>query len=195
MIMRLKLLLTCILILAASGMLLAADHVDVPNLQTPLSKIATPVEKGDVSAGDQILAPVLSTGSRGNYNCQLRIYVVEPTSRWTDNTGYFHYEFGFLDFGIDTALSLGYQESYETTRSWTCPSGLVSIDSANIMVIAVVFNQENGGTNYSDPPSGAPFTIHAADAAAAAIPGVPGYDTAYGGSTHTVFLEEATATT
>lgn len=195
MIMRLKLLLTCVLTLTAGGLLFAADRVDVPILQTPVSQIATPVDKGDVSSGEQILAPVLNTSSRANYNCRLRIFVVEPTSRWTDNTGYFHYEFGFLDFGIDTALSLAYQESYETTRSWTCPSGLVSIDSANIMVIAVVFNQENGGTNYSDPPSGAPFTIHAADAAAAAIPGVPGYDTAYGASTHTVFLEEATATT
>ncbi len=193
--MRLKLLLTCILTLTAGGMLYAADRVDVPTLQSPLSQIATPVENSDLSSGAPIAAAVQSADSRANYNCWLRVFVVEPESRWADNTGYYYYDFGFLDFGIDTALSLPYLGSYQTTRTWTCPLGLGHIDSSNIMVMAVLFNQESGGTNYSDPPASSPFTIHAADAAASAIPGVPGYDTAYGASTHTVFIEEATATT
>jgi hypothetical protein len=193
--MRLKLLLACILTLTAGGMLHAADRVDVPNLQSPSSLSVTPVDNIDLSPGAPAAALVKSADLRANYNCWLRVYIVEPESRWADNTSYYHYEFGFLDFGIDTALSIPYLGSYETTRSWTCPIGLVSIDSSNIMVMAVLFNQEDGGTNYSDPPTGSPFTIHTSDAAASAIPGVPGYDTAYGGNTHTVFVEEATATT
>ena len=192
MTMRLKLLLTCILTLAAGGLLSAADRVDVPELQTPLSQIATPVANITASSGEQVLAPLQSTSSRVNYNCWLRVFVVEPHSRWTDNTGYYHYDFGFLDFGLDTSLSLAYQESFESTRNWTCPTGLGSISEDNIMVIAVLFNKESSGVNYSDPPSGAAFNIYGADAAASATPGVPGYDTAYGNSTHTVFLEEAT---
>jgi hypothetical protein len=192
MTMRFRLLLTCILTLAAGGLLLAADRVDVPIPQTPGASMVTPVDGSDISTTEQILAPATSPSSRANYDCRLRVFVVEPTSRWTDYTGYYHYEFGFLDFGIDTAMSLAYQQTYQTNRNWTCPSGLGSIDGDNIMVIAMLYSQENGGTNYSNPPSSNPFTIHVVDAAAAAIPGVPGYDTAFGGSTHTVFIEEAT---
>lgn len=193
--MRLKLLLVCILMLTAGGMLHAADRVDVPCVQAPLSQSVTPVDNAALSTDVPVTASVQSADSRANYNCWLRIYVVEPQSRWTDYSNYYHYEFGFLDFGLDTALSLPYLDTYQTTRTWTCPSGLVKIDSANIMVMAAVFTQEDGGTSYSYPPNSSPFTIHAANAAAAATPEVPGYDTAYGSSTHTVFVEEATAQT
>lgn len=192
MIMRLKVLLTFISILAAGGLLHAADRVDASATQTPLLETVTPLDNGVISTESPAAAAVPSADSRANYNCWVRIYIVEPESRWTDYTNYYYYDFGFLDFGIDTTLSIPYMGTYQTTRTWSCPQGLGQIDSANIMVMAAVFNQEPGGTNYSDPPSGNAFTIYAADAAAAAIPGVPGYDTAYGGNTHTVFLEEAT---
>ncbi len=190
--MRLKLLLTCILMLTAGGMLYAADRVDVPTPQAPILQSVTPVENIDVSPETATTTAVKSADSRANYNCWLRVYMVEPKSRWTDYSNYYYYDFGFLDFGLDTALSLPYQGTYQTTRTWTPPVAVGTIDSSNIMVMAALFNQEDGGTNYSNPPSADPFTIHAANAAAAAIPGVPGYDTAFGPSTHTVFVEEAT---
>lgn len=193
--MRLKLLLMLIVMLAAGGMLYATDRVEAPTLQSSQSQFVTPVESGDISSGIATAAAVKSSDSRANYNCWLRIYFVEPVSRWADNTHYYYYEFGFLDFGLDTALSIPYLGTYETTRTWTCPIGLVKFDSSNIEVMAAVFNQESGGTGYSNPPSNNPFTIHAVDASAAAIPGVPGYNTSDATSTHTVFVEEATATT
>jgi hypothetical protein len=137
---------------------------------------------------------------RGNYNCYLRIYVVEPESRWVDYTDTYHYDFGFLGFGIDSALSIPYQDTLELTRTWNVNQSIYvdDISSSNIQVIAVLFNAEDGGTGLSDPlymedPLGAPFTIHHVDASAAATPGNPGSDISDGSSTHSVFIEESTS--
>jgi hypothetical protein len=135
----------------------------------------------------------------GNYDCRLRVYVVEPESRWTDNTGFYHYDYGFLGFGLDSLLSVPYQQPTEVTGTWdVSQSSFVSdIASDNIMVIAVLFNAQDDGTGISDPyyddPYGSPFTIYPVDAAAGATPGNPGADVAVGGSTHTVFIEESTS--
>jgi hypothetical protein len=134
----------------------------------------------------------------GNYDCRLRVYVVEPESRWLDNTGYYHYEFGFLGFGVDSALSIPYQQPTEITGTWdVSQSGYVAdIAADNIMVIAVLFNAESAGTGISDPyyddPYGAPFTIYPVDASAGATPGNPGANVSDANSTHTVFIEEST---
>ncbi len=137
----------------------------------------------------------------GNYNCQLRVYVSEPLSRWKDYTDYYYYEHAFLGFGIDTTLSIAYQETVTVTRTWDVSQNtLISdISNSNIEVFAVLFNSEDGGTGISDPlyedPWGAPFTIHNVDAAAHATPGNPGSDGPSANSTHTVFIEEGTSQT
>jgi len=139
------------------------------------------------------------------YGCNLKVYMVEIESRYKDNTNYYHYDFGFLDFALDTMLNLGYQETFQQTKTWDArAAGFASdkdsiyVTPENMMAIAVLFNNEVAGVNYSDPvyyfdSLGAPFDIHNVDACAAATDGNPGYDTAYGSTTHTVFVEDATA--
>lgn len=145
-----------------------------------------------------------SSGSaNANYVCNLKVYMLEKESRWLDYTQYYHYENGFLDFSFDTILSLGYLETYQETKIWDArAAGFANnadstyVRQDNMMAIAVLFNPENGGTGYSDPyfdhPEGAPFTINYVDACASATHGSPGWDTAYGLSTHTAFIEEGT---
>ncbi len=146
---------------------------------------------------------VLTADGRDNYNCNLKVYMVEKESRWKDYTNYYHYERGFLDFAFDTLLSLPYHQTYQQTKIWDARAAgwagdadSTYIRENNMMAIAVLFNSESDGVNHSDPyyddPQGAPFTIYPVDASAEAMSGVPGYDTAYGSSTHTVFIEEGT---
>lgn len=141
------------------------------------------------------------------YSCNLKVYMVEIESRYKDNTNYYRYDYGLLDFAFDTVLNLGYEETFQQTKIWDAKAaGFASnadsifVTQENMMAIAVVFNEVPDGVNYSDPwrdyhPLGAPFDIHNVDACAAATHGSPGYDTAYGSSTHTVFVEEGTAYT
>jgi hypothetical protein len=83
------------------------------------------------------------------FDGRLRVYVVEPDSRWSDSNG-IPYRFGFLSFAFDRKLSLvkkdikNLGETYTYTSIWI--GGLygfkdISID--NIMVIAAIFDEEN----------------------------------------------------
>lgn len=122
------------------------------------------------------------------YEGRLIIYVVEPLSRWNMKNGQ-PYHFGSLGTAFDTTLSIDYLQSYENNISWT---GDATQD--NVMVIAAVFNSDLY-QGYSDPPDNDhPFDAHYVDAAAAVTPGNIGYNTANETFSHTVFIEEATAT-
>ncbi|RLF28548.1 MAG: hypothetical protein DRN05_03785 [Thermoplasmata archaeon] len=126
------------------------------------------------------------------YEGHLRIYVVEPVSRWIHNDGN-PYHFGFLDFAFDDTLSIEYQDTYEDRIVWDGnDAGYGDIQEDNIMVIAVVFNPERH-QGYAYPPSTNPFDAYYVDAAAAATPGNTGNNTVNENFTHTVFCEEATA--
>jgi hypothetical protein len=119
------------------------------------------------------------------YNGHLRIYIVEPESRWEDYTGV-PYHFGFIDYAFDNTISINYLETYEDTIFW---SGDVTED--NVQVIAALFNsQPNLG--FSNPPENKPFEAYGVDASATATPGNIGYNTVTEEFTHTVFIEEAT---
>jgi len=61
------------------------------------------------------------------------------------------------------------------------------------MVIAVISNSEQH-QEYVTPPSDKPFKAYYTDATAAATPGNTGYNTVTTNFTHTVFVEEITAT-
>jgi hypothetical protein len=125
--------------------------------------------------------------TNANYTGTLRVYVVEPVSRWNMNDQT-PYHFGLLGIATETALDIPINQNYQHTFSW---SGTFTED--NIMAIAAVFNSE-GHQAYSYPPSSNPFTAYYVDAAAAATPGTPGQNKVNETYTHTVFLEEATAT-
>jgi hypothetical protein len=93
-----------------------------------------------------------------------------------------------IDLAVNEDLSIDYLGIYEDTITW---QGDVTED--NVMVIASLFNPV-ANQGYADPPSGNPFEAHFADATAAAIPGETGYNEVNEDFTHTVLVEEATAT-
>ena len=83
-----------------------------------------------------------STNKNNNrpYNGQLRVYIVEPVSRWynADNDPY---HFGLLDFAIDEELSIEFQDTYTNQVTWDASeAGYSQVSENNIMVIATVFN-------------------------------------------------------
>lgn len=132
--------------------------------------------------------PMNETTDSLPYEGRLIIYVVEPLSRWNMKNGQ-PYHFGSLGTAFDDVLSIEYLNSYENTISWTGDAS-----QSNVMVIAAVFNPETY-QGYSDPPDNDhPFNAHYVDAAAAVTPGNTGYNTVKENFSHTVFIEEATAT-
>lgn len=126
-----------------------------------------------------------STTSQSSYTGRLRVYVVEPVSRWNMYNGQ-PYHFGFLGFAVNEQISI--EDTYQKSVTWAG-----DISESNAMVMAVVFNSEPH-QGYAHPPSGHPFTAYYTDATAAATPGNTGYNTVTTGFTHTVFVEEGTAT-
>jgi len=144
--------------------------------------------------GDVIVEPPsVSATKTVNYEGTLRVFVVEPESRWLDYDGR-KYGFAFLSFAIEQAISIPYQETVHFQATWNGSTyGFGNVTEDNIMVIAAVY-EDDSHTAYSDPPSGYPYTAHYVDAAAAATSGHTGADTATANSTHTIFIEEGTAT-
>ena len=122
-----------------------------------------------------------------SYTGHLRVYVVEPVSRWKDNNGE-PYHFGFLGFAFDDDISIDSQDTLQKSLTWNG-----DVTKENVMVIAVVSNSEQH-QKYASPPSDKPFKAYYTDATAAATPGNTGYNKATKGFTHTVFVEEVTAT-
>lgn len=122
------------------------------------------------------------------YMGYLRIYIVEPTSRYIDYSGT-PYGFGFLGFAANQMITLNYTDTLSDAVTYT-DTGMTA---DNIMAIAVLFNGKDE-VGYSDPSQpDCPFVAHYVDATASAIPGQDGTDTASGAYTHTVFLEEVTS--
>lgn len=124
------------------------------------------------------------------YNGYLRIYVVEPTSRYKDyyNTAY---SFGTLDIPFNQAITVGYSDTVTKAFTWTGTT-YAPLNPANIMIIAVVSNGTGHAANCGDASNPGPFTAYWVDASAVATPGVPGIDSTTGAYTHHTFVDEAT---
>jgi thiol-disulfide isomerase/thioredoxin len=115
------------------------------------------------------------------------VYVVEPVSRWMMKNGEL-YHFGFLGFAFNDNISIDPQDTFQKSITWDG-----DVTEENVMVIAVVSNSEQH-QEYVSPPSDKPFKAYYTDATAAATPGNTGYNTVTTNFTHTVFVEEVTAT-
>lgn len=131
--------------------------------------------------------PVSESRDSLPYDGTLRVYIIEPESRWDMYDGQ-PYHYALLDIVSTEQLSIDYLDTYQDTITW---NGEVYED--NIMVMAAVFNPE-GIQQYAYPPSENPFDAYYVDAAAGAHPGETGYNTVIENFTHTVFIEEGTAT-
>ena len=127
------------------------------------------------------------------YTGTLRVYIVEPTSRWNDHDGD-PYHFGFLDYAFVGNLSIPYGETQVENITWNpSDAGYNDVNENNIMAIAAVFNPKVH-QGHADPPFGNPFDAYYVDAAAAAMPGETGYNVKNENFTHTMFCEVGTAT-
>ncbi len=149
---------------------------------------------GAVDDGIVITAPqAITKAAKIDYGGTVRVFVVEPVSRWTDSEGK-SYDFGFLSFAVEQAISLPYGEKVDIQAIWNGGEfGFGDVTQDNIMVMAVIYN-DDPVTAYSDPPFGYPFQAYYVDAAAGARPGETGYNQTTPTSTHTVFIEEGSAT-
>jgi hypothetical protein len=121
------------------------------------------------------------------YQGHLLIYVTEPLSRWNMQNQQ-PYHFASLGLADDEDLSIPYQETYTKSITWNG-----DVTETNVMVMAAVFNPEPHSA-YAYPPASNLFEAHYVDAAAAATPGNTSYNTVNVNFTHTVFVEEGTAT-
>ena len=121
------------------------------------------------------------------YEGHLRIYIVEPESRWNMYDGE-PYHYAFLDYAFNDVLSIDYLDTYEDSITWEG-----DVDENNVMAIAALFNPKINKA-YAYPPNGNQFNAYYVDAAAGAMPGFTDYNKVVGNFTHTVLAEEGTAT-
>jgi hypothetical protein len=154
-----------------------------------VSRVAEPAEvtASYEAPGDQ--AQVLSP--QATYDGTLRVYVVERFSRYINSDGVPH-DNGFLDWGTIENFSLDDGNTWESNFAWSATpfSGVIP---SRMRAVAVVARQETFGGD-ADPPTGRFFLGNRVDAAAAAYVGVPGFNETGPGFTHTVFIEEGSAT-
>jgi len=139
----------------------------------------------------------LKNNNSGPYEGRLRVYLVQPLSKWKNHDGK-NYHFSLLDFPLitdipfstskyDEDISINYLDTYSKTVNW---HGFVNKN--NVMVIAGVYDARSEiKYNYNNEN---PFYAHYLDAAAAAIPGETTFNTLNKNFTHTVIVDVATDT-
>ena len=175
---------TLVLILALFCLMVASASGE----SAPSTLIQRPAIGLEESAQPQVASP-----DRDSYHGFLRIYIEEPVSRYRDYTNK-NYNFGFLGFAVNQAITVNDGEVLTDTVIWNVGS-FSAVSQTNIEAIAVVATAE-GVPAFSYPIDNTfPFTAYYAEAAASSKPGIVGIDDATGSYTHTVFLEEATSST
>jgi hypothetical protein len=138
-------------------------------------------------------SPAAHRTAKADYGGTIRVFIVEPVSRWWDAEGK-QFDFGFLSFAVEQTFAIPYGEKVDIDTVWDGNTfGFGDITSDNIMAIAVVYNDDPIQA-YSNPPTGSPYFAYYVDAAAAAGPGETGYNQSTPASTHTLFIEEGAAT-
>jgi len=153
------------------------------------------LDGSEKSAGPIPVAPPPAApgDNEATYSGTVRVYLVEPMARWTDNSGNF-YHYGTLDIPIASAFSISDGSVAYYTTTWDASTTpFIEIFPENIMAIGVVFKAAAVLTD-ADPPNGEYFQAHYTDAATAATPGVVGHLQTTPPFTHSIFIEEATAT-
>ncbi|MDX9856921.1 MAG: hypothetical protein RBT76_03940 [candidate division Zixibacteria bacterium] len=170
----------CALILAVAGIAYGGDFNVVRQARV----------YEQVIAGE---SPSFNEVGRADYTGTIRVYIVEPISRWWDSEGK-RYSFGFLDWGLVEAIVVPDNGVYKRTVEWNATTaGWSGVEEDSIQATVALFNSA-GYTADAYPGYGYWFTAHNADAAAAAEPGAVGRNSTDGGFTHTVFIEQGSAT-
>ncbi len=173
-----KIILIAIIVLMCSGSLLAETNQN----NNVSNQIVDTSDKLDFSKANP-----------EDYIGWLRIFVVEPVSRWLDDQGQ-NYHYGFLDFALDSILILPDGSRSYTSFDWDASlSGFGDITGDNIMVVAAIF-KTTPHQAYSFPPNFNPFTAYYSDAVASAANGEVDSNKTAPGFTHTVLVEDGSNT-
>jgi hypothetical protein len=153
---------------------------------------STYLDLGITSVGDDNDRQV--SGTRGTYDGNIRVYVLELiSSHYRDSDGT-NYEMAALDIPFDSVVNFDYQETFSRTLTWHASEGNVSsISQSNIAAIVsvtgpdwqVASSDTVGGTSYF-------FNAYFSDGCAFAEEGQTGTHDPYPSNTHTVMVEEAT---
>ncbi len=133
--------------------------------------------------------------SKATYNGQLKIFIVEPISRWKDNNGN-DYHYGFLDFAYDAPFTLLDGDSLSVSYSWDATAaGYGNVNSSNLRAIAVIYDMSHGWEAHSCTTGAScyPFTAYYSDAAAAASVSEQWPNVVNENYSHTTFAEKGTA--
>ncbi len=164
-----------VILLASAGAAIAAD-VTILREPTPLEVIS-----------EQPASPQV-TGEKDVYGGTVRVYVVEPRSRWIDSND-MPFQNGFMDFALTKPISIPDAGVYENEFSWADTWGDLAGD--NIAIQVVVFDDDYVQQD-AYPPNGYYFNAYYVDAACETTPGKIGRNLV-GDYTHTVFIEEGTS--
>ncbi len=137
---------------------------------------------------------ILAGSALADYSGTVKVYLVEPDSRWSFQSGEDIHQ-GLLDILESSSLTLSSGEAAAGYHTWDASSdaGYTGVAADNLQAITVVFN----ATGYDQdawPPYGYWFTAHDADAAVAVTAGEAAQHQTGAGFTHTVFIEEGSAT-
>lgn len=127
------------------------------------------------------------------YTGIIKVYMTETISRWRDHNNS-KYAYGFMDFAFIHEVSVNDGAIFDTTVIWNATSaGYGDLAETNVTVMTAVFDT-TGYLQDAYPGHYYWFLAHNTDAAASAHPGYPGRNYTGPDYTHTVLLEEATAT-
>ena len=131
----------------------------------------------------------LTSSAQEDYSGTLRLFVVEPTSRWHDSF-LADYEYGFLDFAAVRQVDVKELDAWQTTVQWNAnQAGFEGVTEDNIAVIAVLY-ADTSVVSDAFPPYGYFYDAYYVDRATLAVPGGFGIDNPTGGFSHTVFIEQ-----
>ena len=155
---------------------------------------------GDRPASDvSKLESTTEAGDKGVYSGMIRVYVVEPVSRWSDSDNR-PYHNGFLAFVLEDSVYLAETDTLTWELEWDGhhyfdddDQPFDDVEENNLQVVAAVSNSD-GYPGYSDPPSDYEFTVYEIDACASANCGSTGYNFLTNDFTHSVLVEDMTST-
>lgn len=145
-----------------------------------------------------LLSLIASAGAQAGtdttYQGTLRLFVVEPNSRWNDSYGNpFHN--AFLDWAAVTPVTIPDTGDWQQTFVWDAVSaGFPDVTSQNLSIYAALFNAE-GELRDAAPPLGRYFWAYPLDAVAWAAPAETGTSVHEGNCTHNILLEAGLNTT
>ena len=149
----------------------------------------SPVERPLIQKLGPPMQPVMADPE--DYTGFLRLFVVEPLSRWkaSDSKNFYN---GFLNLPLDSSIVLADGTRYHLRYYWTHTHS--NIQENNIAVAATIVNND-WSINYSNPPSGASFYAFPVDAATFASAGETDSNKTAPGFTHTVWAEDGSTST